>query len=59
MGYPPGNPLYAQAVQILQRPRHHGRDRTGSSRNRPSATNALRSTFALACESPTAVGIGL
>jgi hypothetical protein len=24
-----------------------------------SATNALRSTFILACESPTAVGIGL
>ena len=63
MGYPPGHPAHADAVQILQE--HYDMARTTSSSSaggRPgttSATNALRSTFILACESPTAVGIGL
>jgi hypothetical protein len=32
---------------------------TGGRATTTSATSALRSTFILACESPTAVGIGL
>jgi len=57
MGYPPSHPLYAQAVQILTD--HNTMAATmGSNRtNRPR--DALRSTFALACESPRALGIGL
>jgi len=64
MGYPPNHPAHAEAMQILQE--HYDMARTTSSSSggggRPgmtSATNALRSTFILACESPTAVGIGL
>jgi hypothetical protein len=63
MGYPPSHPAHAEAVQILQE--HYDMARTTTSSGgggRPgmtSATNALRSTFILACESPTAVGIGL
>ena len=64
MGYPPGHPAHAEAMQILQE--HYDMARTTSSstgggggRETTSATNALRSTFILACESPTAVGIGL
>jgi hypothetical protein len=64
MGYPPSHPAYAEAGQILQE--HFDTARTtstGGSGGRPgsttSATNALRSTFILACESPTAVSIGL
>jgi hypothetical protein len=64
MGYPPGHPAHAQAVQILQEHYDMARMTTATSSNgRPGAmtstTNALRSTFILACESPTAVGIGL
>jgi hypothetical protein len=62
MGYPPGHPAYAEAKQILQE--HYDgarmtRSGTGGGGATTSATNALRSTFILACESPTAVGIGL
>jgi hypothetical protein len=64
MGYPPNHPAHAEAMQILQE--HYDMARTTSSSSggggRPgmtSATSALRSTFILACESPTAVGIGL
>jgi len=66
MGYPPGHPAHAQAVQILQEHYDMARMTTSTGSNgRPGAsgttstTNALRSTFILACESPTAVGIGL
>jgi hypothetical protein len=63
MGYPPGNPAHDQAIQILQA--HYDGARmtsssgTGGRATMTSATNALRSTFILACESPTSVGIGL
>jgi len=63
MGYPPGNPAHDQAVAILQA--HYDGARmtstsgTGGRATMTTATNALRSTFILACESPTAVGIGL
>jgi hypothetical protein len=54
MGYPPTDPAYAGAVQILQDNynQHMAVART-------TATNAMRSTFALACESPTSVSFGL
>jgi len=62
MGYPPGHPAHAEAIQILQAHYDGARMTTSGTGTRPgmtSATNALRSTFILACESPTAVGIGL
>ena len=62
MGYPPGNAAHDQAVSILQAHYDGARMTTTSGTGRAtttSATNALRSTFILACESPTAVGIGL
>jgi hypothetical protein len=52
MGYPPSDPHYAQALQILQA---HQTAAAAAS----NASTALRSTFVLACESPTAVSIGL
>ncbi len=51
MGYPPTDPHYAQAVSILQA--------HATSALTQGASNALRSTFVLACESPTSVSIGL
>jgi hypothetical protein len=64
MGYPAGSAAHDQAVAILQA--HYDGARmtttssgTGGRTTMTSATNALRSTFILACESPTAVGIGL
>jgi hypothetical protein len=62
MGYPPGHPAHTEAIRILQE--HYDgarmtRSGTGGGGATTSATNALRSTFILACESPTAVGIGL
>jgi len=62
MGYPPGHPAHGEAIQILQEHYDMARTTTSGGGTRPgmtSATNALRSTFILACESPTAVGIGL
>jgi hypothetical protein len=64
MGYPPAHPAHAEAIQILQEHYDGARATTSTgTMGRPggmtSATNALRSTFILACESPTAVGIGL
>ena len=60
MGYPPSHPLYAQAVQILMdHYRCAAADGRRADRPRASATIGLRSTFALACESPRALGIGL
>jgi hypothetical protein len=64
MGYPPGHPAHAEAIQILQE--HYDGARvlriatgTGTQMRQVTTTEALRSTFVLACESPTAVGIGL
>jgi hypothetical protein len=53
MGYPPTDPLYGGAVQILQ-------DNYNAHLSaRATATNSMRSTFALACESPTSLSFGL
>jgi hypothetical protein len=61
MGYPPGTRAYAERNRSSG---HYDgarmtRSGTGGGGATTSATNALRSTFILACESPTAVGIGL
>ena len=53
MGYPPSDPLYAGAVKILQD------NYNAHIAAKASATNALRSTFALACEAPTTLSFGL
>lgn len=53
IGYPPGDPLYAGAVQILQD------NYDAHVAAKATATNALRSTFALACEAPTTLSLGL
>ncbi len=53
MGLPDGDPRAAAAQQIL-------RDHFGAARaTGATATDALRSTFALACMSPSAVAVGL
>ena len=58
MGYPPSHPLHAQAAQILMD--HQAAAAAGASGSSSSkATVGLRSAFALACESPRALGIGL
>jgi hypothetical protein len=54
MGYTPNDSHYAQAVSILQ---SHQQAVVGAKGG--NASTALRSTFVLACESPTSVGIGL
>jgi hypothetical protein len=53
MGYSAGDPARAEALQILKD--HYQEARTSSN----NARNALRATFALACQSPTFVAIGL
>ena len=58
MGYPPSHPLHAQAAQILMA--HQVAAAAGASGSTSSkATVGLQSAFALACESPRALGIGL
>jgi hypothetical protein len=52
MGYPPGDANYAMAVSILQ-------SHMQSAQAQSNASTALRSTFVLACESPTSVSVGL
>ena len=73
MGYPPSSPLHDQAIQILTDHNTMAAATTttggggggfgmaggGTGASTSKATNALRSTFVLACESPTALGIGL
>jgi hypothetical protein len=54
MGYTPNDSHYAQALSILQSHQSAVLAAKGG-----TATVALRSTFVLACESPTSVGIGL
>jgi hypothetical protein len=58
MGYPPGHALHAQAVQILM---DHDTAVAASASGSAATkqTVGLRSAFALACESPRALGIGL
>lgn len=55
MGYPTSDSHYTSAVDILTR---HYND-AQKAPNSASKTNALRSTFALACQSPTSLGIGM
>jgi hypothetical protein len=52
MGYPPSDSHYASALQILQA--HYAEALPGN-----TATNALRSTFSLACQSPTSLAFGI
>jgi hypothetical protein len=54
VGYPPGDSHHGNAVQILMD--HYN---AVLAVNRNTATTALRSTFALACQSPTSVSFGL
>ena len=55
MGYPPSDTVhYAPAQQILMA---HYTEVKGTSNN--TATTALRSVFALACQSPTSLSFGL
>jgi hypothetical protein len=54
MNYPSSHPHRADALQILTA--HHDAVR---SQARSNATQALRSAFVLACESPSSVAIGL
>jgi hypothetical protein len=58
MGYPPSDPLYGQAVQILMDDFTASMTAAGVS-PKPKAVDALRSTFVLACESPTSLSYGL
>jgi hypothetical protein len=67
MGYPPTDPLHDMAIQILTDHNTMATSAATTTGGRPGstggstskATTALRSTFVLACESPTAVGLGL
>jgi hypothetical protein len=54
MGYPPSSPNHAPAAKVLM---DHYSGVLAQTRNNP--TTALRSAFVLACESPTAVAVGL
>jgi hypothetical protein len=53
MGYTAADPKHAEAVTILTS--HY----QAVLATKASATNSLRSTFALACESPTSLSFGL
>jgi hypothetical protein len=52
MGYPPSDSHSAMAVSILK-------SHMQSAQSQSNASTALRSTFVLACESPTSVAVGL
>jgi hypothetical protein len=58
MGYPPSHPLHAMAAQILM-DHQTAAAQAASGSTASKATTGLRSAFALACESPRALGIGL
>jgi hypothetical protein len=58
MGYPPSHPLHAPAAQILM-DHQTAAAQAASGSATAKATTGLRSAFALACESPRALGIGL
>jgi len=53
MGYTTSEPQYAEAVRILTD------NLDASTASGASGTDALRSTFALACQSPTSLGVGI
>ncbi len=54
MGYPLSDPHYAQAVQILTDHYTAAKSAAGG-----TATKAMQSTFAAACQSPTSLSFGL
>jgi len=54
MGYPPSDARYADAVKILTDHYNAAKATMGG-----SATKAMQSTFAAACQSPTSVSFGL
>jgi hypothetical protein len=54
IGYPPADPHHADVVKALND--HYA---AVLAVNRNTATTALRSTFSLACQSPTALSFGL
>lgn len=54
MGYPSTDPHYSKAVQILTDHYDAAKATSGT-----SATVAMRSTFSLACQSPSSLSIGL
>ncbi len=54
LGYPPSDAHHADAAKALQ---DHYTAVLAANRN--TATTALRSTFALACQSPTSLSFGL
>jgi hypothetical protein len=56
LGYPPSDSHNAMAATILQTHYNNATDRTMGN---ATATNALRSTFALACLSPTLLALGI
>jgi hypothetical protein len=53
MGVPSSDPRHAEAVTILTS--HYN----GAIAAKNTATNSLRSTFVLACESPSSLSLGL
>jgi hypothetical protein len=53
MGYPPSDGHYAMALQILQE--HY----SAVTAAKGTASNALKSVFTLACESPTSLSLGI
>jgi hypothetical protein len=57
MGYPPAHPRFGEAVQIMTE--HYDAVYAQVTSRTSKAPTALRSAFALACESPRALGIGL
>jgi hypothetical protein len=59
MGYPPSHPLFGQAVQILTDHSTTAAGTINTGRNTFGALNGLKSAFVLACESPTALAVGL
>ena len=58
MGINPSDPLHTQAVNILEGHCANAA-KVKTSGGGSAQTNSVRSTFVLACESPTALGIGL
>ncbi|MGC4090355.1 MAG: hypothetical protein QM756_21250 [Polyangiaceae bacterium] len=54
MGYPPTDPHYADAVRILTEHYNAAKSASGG-----TATKAMQSTFAAACQSPTSLSFGL
>ncbi len=58
MGVNPSDPAHAQAISILE---NHcaAAAKVKTSGGGSAQTNSVRSTFVLACESPTSLGIGL